>query len=339
MVKSKELTEVQRNTIKVLSEEGYSVRMIAERTGTPKSTVQDTLKRLERNGTLKSLPRSGRPKATNSRLDRRIVQMAENSSDPNAIDIAERLAETSIAQISSQTIRNRLHDNDMYGRVKASKPLLTKKHMARRLEFARKYQNWTISDWKKVLWSDETKISLHGSDGKRYTWRKATERLKPKHVKRTIKYDKSIMVWGCFSWNGVGELNIIDGTMTSAVYVRILKDSMQPSARRLFDESYIFQQDNDPKHTAKNTREWMEREQIEILDWPPQSPDLNPIENLWWHVKQEISKLKLGKLDELHDGLKRAWESISNERCRKLIESMPRRIDQVIKNNGSWTKY
>ena len=285
------------------------------------------------------MPRIGRPKVTNDRIDKKIKSLAENSNSPNAVDIANSLEKMSLATISPQTVRNRLHHFGLYGRNIISKPLLTDNHRKKRLAFAKKYRNWTIDDWKNVLWSDESKINLHGSDGRRFTWRKPGERLLKKHVKQTIKHDRSVMVWGCFGWNGVGNLHVINGTLTSAMYTRILKDHMIPSAQRLFQENYIFQQDNDPKHTAKNTKSWFESKKIKLLDWPPQSPDLNPIENLWFMLKTEIHKEKINKIGDLPPVMEQCWKNLSLERCRKLIESMPNRIDEVLKNKGSWTKY
>ena len=339
MGKNKELSEADRKSIVVLSESGKSERDIAKQLGKPKTTVHDTLVRLKLHKTLKSLPRCGRKRKTTSRIDRKILTLAQSSDQPNAKNIANQLAELSLADISSQTVRNRLYDNDLHGRTVVKKPLLTKRHIAKRLEFAKQYQNWTVEDWKKVLWSDETKICLHGSDGKRWTWRKAGERLQPKHVKQTIKHDKYVMAWGCFGWNGVGAIHIINDTLTSAKYVRILSDHMVPSAAKLFEERFVFQQDNDPKHTAKNTKKWLESQNIELMEWPPQSPDLNPIENLWYMLKIEIGKLNLKKLDEVPEALKNCWNTISKERCQSLIESMPKRIDELIKNKGLWTKY
>lgn len=339
MGKMTELSEIKRNSIITLHSEGYTERGIAVKVGVAKSTVHDTLVRYRNHKTLGSMPRIGRPKATYDRIDKKIKSLAENSNEPNAVDIANSLAEMNLATISPQTVRNRLHQFELYGRNIISKPLLTNTHQKKRLAFAKKYQNWTINDWKKVLWSDESKINLHGSDGRRFTWRKPGERLLKKHVKQTIKHDKSIMVWGCFGWNGVGNLHVINGTLTSAKYVRILKDHMVPSAERLFQDDYIFQQDNDPKHTAKNTKSWFESNRIELLNWPPQSPDLNPIENLWYQLKTGIHKEKIHKIRDLPATLEQCWENLSIEKCRKLIESMPNRIDEVIKSKGSWTKY
>ena len=147
------------------------------------------------------------------------------------------------------------------------------------------------------------------------------------------------MVWGCFSWNGVGSIHVIDDTLTSAKYVRILSDHMLQSSRKLFDKDFKFQQDNAPKHRAKNTLNWLKNNNIEIIDWPPQSPDLNPIENLWKIVKTEINKLKLKKKDEIQEQLNKSWNSIDLAKCKSLVVSMPKRIDEVLANKGGWTKY
>ena len=154
-----------------------------------------------------------------------------------------------------------------------------------------------------------------------------------------MKHDDSVMVWGCFSSTGVGDIHVIEGYMNASIYKRILSSHMLPSARRLFSGNYIFQQDNDPKHRAKEVKKYFERKNIEVLDWPSNNPDLNPIENMWHELKKLIKFEQVRKKSDLPEALIRCWNKITPEYCNKLIESMPRRIDQIVKNKGLWTNY
>jgi transposase len=324
MVKTREIDLPTRGSIKTLKSEGYSSRQIQEKLGIPYSTINYTLRRLELTKSHCNKARTGRPRKTTAIEDQKIIDFIEKSEEPNASILADRLAEMNIAKISARTVRRRLNENGLHGRSPLKKPLLTKKH---------------IDDWKGVLFSDETKINKRGSDGKVWTWKRTNEMLKPKHVKQTVKHDASIMVWGCFNSTGVGDIYIIEGTMNAAMYIRILSGHMLPSARRLFQGNFIFQQDNDPKHTAKRTKAYMNTKKIELLDWPSQSPDLNPIENLWHKLKLLVGEEKITKKTDLPEAIKRCWESITPEYCNSLIESMPRRMDQLVKNKGLWINY
>lgn len=146
-------------------------------------------------------------------------------------------------------------------------------------------------------------------------------------------------VWGSFSWRGVGPLVKIEGTMDKFVYLDILKNKMEPYSFESLPVNWIFMHDNDPKHTAAVVKTWLSQEKIPLLDWPAQSPDLNPIENLWNDVKTIVGQKKIKNLDELWEGVQEAWNSIPLDRCQKLIESLTRRCDAVIQNKGYSTKY
>ncbi len=119
-------------------------------------------------------------------------------------------------------------------------------HKKARKQFAEDKQTKDMDYWNHVLWSDETKINLFGSDGVKWMWRQPGEEYKDKCVLPTVKYvGGSVMVWGCMSADGTGELQFIEGTMNANMYCDILKQRLGRRA--------VFQHDNDPKHTPKTT--------------------------------------------------------------------------------------
>ncbi len=140
-------------------------------------------------------------------------------------------------------------------------------HKKARKQFAEDKQTKDMDYWNHVLWSDETKINLFGSDGVKRVWRQPGEELKDS--------GGSVMVWDCMSAAGIGELQFIEGTMNDNMYCDILKQSMIPSLRRLGRRA-VFQHDNDPKHTSKMTTALLKKLRVKVMDWPNMSPDINP---------------------------------------------------------------
>src|SRR3954451_1708685 len=143
--------------------------------------------------------------------------------------------------------------------VKRKKPLLTKRHMKERLDFAIAHKDWTVEDWKRVVWSDETKIDCLGSDGRKWVWKKPGEGLSNHTVQGTLKFGGgSLMMWGCMTWKGVGFACKTDGRMDGDLYIKILEDKLQASIKYFGEKpgGIIFQQDNDPKHTCKKAMAW-----------------------------------------------------------------------------------
>ena len=147
------------------------------------------------------------------------------------------------------------------------------------------------------------------------------------------------MVWGCFASSGIGNLVIIDGTLTAEKYLGIMKNNISASASKLIGDSFVYQQDNDPKHTANVCKDWLNSENIELLTWPSQSPDLNPLENLWSRLKKDIASEKITNKADLVDALKKCWNSIDQGYCQSLVRSMKARLLEVIRNKGLWTHY
>ena len=142
----------------------------------------------------------------------------------------------------------------------------------------------------------------------------------------------------------IGHSTKITGTVNADMYKEILKDEMMKSRVWCLEDedqdNFVFQQDNAPCHKAKSVMQWFKEKGVVLLDHPPQSPDLNPIENLWRIIKLKIYKNhEISSLDKLWQVYEQEWESIESEICVKLIESMPKRIAAVILAKGGHTKY
>lgn len=286
----------------------------------------------------------GNRKLLSDRHERLIVHKITSGEVDTAVEAAKSLQETHQLSIHPITIRRALKRCGLRATPKVKKPLLRAKHLRDRLEFAKKYADWTVEDWKRVIWSDETKICRFGSDGREWCWKTPGSPLKPNHVTKTVKYGGgSIMIWGCFTAHGVGFLSKIEGSMDAALYCNILEDELQQTIDYygIDRAKLIFQHDNDPKHTARATMEKLRELGFSTLSWPAQSPDLNPIEQLWGLLKRRLAKYERvpSSMAELWERVPIEWDKIMQEECLHLIESMPKRVAAVIKAKGGYTKY
>lgn len=226
------------------------------------------------------------------------------------------------------------------GRVARKKPLISEKNRRARLQFAKTHITWTAEKWSKVVFSDESEFNRFGSDGKSYVRRTAGEAFNNNRTKPTVKGGGgSALIWGCMSMNGTGPIHRITGIMDRFVYLDIVKNVLLPFAKDKMRKNWIYQADNDPKHTARVVKEFLAKKKINAMKWPAQSPDLNPTEMLWIDVDREIKQQKPKNIQDLFKTIEEAWKSIPTDRCIRLINSMPRHCAQVIKIRGRSAKY
>ncbi len=225
-------------------------------------------------------------------------------------------------------------------RKRATKPLLNQRQCQKHLTWAVEKKNWTVAQWSKVLFSDESNFCISFGNQVPRVWRKSGEAQNPCCFKSSVKFPQSVMIWAAMSSAGVGPLCFLKSTVNAAICQEILEHFMLPSADKLYgDADFIFQQDLAPAHTAKGTKSWFNDHGVTVLDWPANSPDLNPIENLWGIVKRKMRDTRPNNADELKATVKETWASIPPQQCHKLITSMPRWIEAVIKAKGAPTKY
>lgn len=194
-----------------------------------------------------------------------------------------------------------------------------------------------ISFWKNICFSDESSFCINMSTVAKKIRRKSFENpLKDQYLQKTVKHPLNLMVWGCFRNRKLGPLVIVNGYMNSANYTEILNNHLIP----FIDEETYFQDDNAPCHRSKKVKQFIDDNKIKTIDWPANSPDLNPIENIWNLMKTRLKKRDVTSKKSLIENLNEIWsKEISEEYLDKLIESMERRIEECILNNGGQTKY
>ena len=288
----------------------------------------------------KSLDRhvgSGRKRKTNAQEEIHLAVSVKRSRNSTAKAIASNILRE---DLSDETIRSRIREVTGFESYWTDKkPLLSGMNLKRRLEWCKQHQSWSVEDWKRVMWSDESPFELRFKQKER-VWRLHNERYKPWALTPTTKSSIKINVWGCFSASGVGSLHMVQINMDQFQYQEILNEELPPSVEKVFGaKEWIFQQDNDPKHTAKWTKVYLRSLGVPVLDWPSQSPDLNPIENLWSILDKRCKVRRPKNAIELLEILRTAWNEIGVRTLIKLIESMPHRIAAVIANHGGPSKY
>lgn len=193
-------------------------------------------------------------------------------------------------KVSHSSIKNHLNSTIFFFSFKKrEKPELQPRHVQARFEANKRWIAMAIEMVKTLIFSDESKFCRLNMDNNKQVWRKPGTGLEPKHLFKTRKFGGgSVMVWGCFGY--LGKLEFIESTMKAEDYVDILSRKPMTSAAELGLDKFIFVQDNDPKHTSKLTRNFLKAHEIETLDWPAQSPDCNPIENLWGLLRVKLVK-------------------------------------------------
>ena len=223
------------------------------------------------------------------------------------------------------TVKRCLRQNKLFGRHPVKKPFVSAKNCRAQLKFAKEHLNWTANKWSKILRSDESKFDMFGSDGIKYVRCPIGLRNDIKYQVPTVKHGGcSVMVWSCFSRDGVGPIYRVQGIMDQNMCKGIIKDIMPPHAKDKMLHGWTFQHDNDPKHTSKLVTEFLAQKKVRILEWPSQPPDLNPIKHLWEHIERKISFRKPSNQHDLFKLIKRTWGEIPIDVLINLVDSMPR---------------
>ena len=212
------------------------------------------------------------------------------------------------------------------------KEVLTERHRRLRIGWVRTRKFWTVNDWKKVIFSDECSVKI-GADKRVYVWKMNDEGYYRPDLYGDVKPPQyKVMIWGCMTWFGVGTISVVDGTRDSQGYLDLLERNLWPVIAKHFpDENYLFQDDGASIHTAHIIRNYKQNHAVKTLVWPPKSPDLNPIENLWIILTARI-RVRINEINcnvDLRRVVVEEWGKIGSTYIGGLYKSMPRRCKSV----------
>jgi transposase len=339
----KPLSPDQRGAILYGHAHGDTSRTIANRLGCGKSTVNDIIKRFKETGTVVPNKSPGRPPILDSHDQFQLKDLVTNEEENNcrlsAVKIRNIWSVRTKKIVSTITIRWNLKKIGLRSCTPRPKPYISEVNREKRLNFALQHEHWKPWQWKRVLFSDESTFTLSQRSDR--VWREVNEELKLSCISSSVKHSPSLMFWGCFAYVGLGPIIPLHGSVTGAIHAETIKKYVVPTLQKFFSRGGIFQEDNATPHKSKVATAVREAYRIKKLSWPPQSPDLNPIENLWHEMKDSIRRKSPApsNLQELKKYVKRAWKDLPPEYYQRLIDSMPDRVSAVIAANGYHTKY
>lgn len=189
------------------------------------------------------------------------------------------------------------------------------------------------------MWSDEKKFNLDGPDGLAYYWHDL--RTEPRYFSKRNFSGGSVMIWAGFSAFGKTTLAFVDGRINSIGYQKILADHLLPYFDRFRAENLTFMHDNASVHASASTNKWISDRNIPLLEWPARSPDINPIENLWGQLVRDVydNCRQYNTTNELKKAIQKAWDRVTLNQLTNLANSMPKRVNLLIKNRGKSIKY
>jgi transposase len=332
-----QLTLVERAAIVTLHVVGWAGAEIAAALRCSDNAVSRWVQRWRDVHSLSDAERSGRPRLTTPAQDDSIVDYSSAHVTAVPRDIVSALE----LPVSARTVRRRLNEAELYSCVQRAEH----DNARARLAWAEGYSHWTAGeagghDWSRVLFSDETHFYL-GTPVRAYVQRPRGAALDPKYTRKEVGLPSGkVSLWGCISAGGLGHAELYAESLNAARYQRILKLNLAPSALDVCPRGqWWYQQDNWTVHTAATTREWFDREGVDVIDWPAWSPDLNPIEELWHDLKQRVYARHPRTTEQLEALIKEEWDNTDLEFIRHICLSMPRRLQLVIANGGHRIPY
>lgn len=320
------MTKKMDEQTRLLRRQGKTTSRIARLQHRSETSVRRALSRSP-----SAKPRArGRPRKHSRPDDQAIIRRAKRHRTESLPKLARWARKKRTIRISPQTVSRILLRAGLQSKWQTKKPLLTEAHRQKRLAFARTEKD---RDWSKVVFLDETTFT---TGPRKHRVRAGRNEFVPLP---TIKHPPKVHVWGGVSAKGKTKVFIFTENLDAALYTRILNEALLPSLRALSRGAGPIQQDNDPKHNAKVCLKVLTDHHISRVLQPPQSPDLNPLENVWNTLKDRVAEHNPGSAQQLRRWIQFEWDKMRNADFLSSVLSMPQRCQAVIDAQGGPTRY
>lgn len=290
-------------------------------------------------GNVVDRPRSGRRRIFNEREERNLVRSFISTPGLSCKEI-ERERQANEQPGSRRTVRRILRRNGLVPKTSEQGKEIVKRNKKKRVTWAREHLGWSNTDWSRIVFSDEA--TLYPKRTKTFVRWTRTGVSNPAPFEDNLD-KKSINVWGYIRYDGLGELIRFEGDMRKEDYLEMLDEYLFDAIEDQFnpDDKLTFMQDGASYHTTPYVTDELRRWGVNCLPWPPQSPDLNPIENLWACLRQKLWERR-AQIKNSNDTWRHACEIFNNltlAYIRKLYSSMHKRLESVIELKGNRTRF
>jgi len=328
------LSEYERYRIISLSkEEGLSHRQIARKMKINKQSVRNTLHKFRETNSVRDRPGRGRKRRVSEKEEKTIVRNAKKGkcAPQLAVEYQKRTGKS----VSERTIRRVLKTHHLAYLKVTPIPRLTEDHIAQRLEYT---QEMADVDWRSIIFSDEKSFWLETTVT--HAWQ---ERGKRKTVKKS-RWTKKVHVWGAIGYFHKTKLFIFEKNLNAALYQTILRRHLPPACSpdcpRRLQNNWFFVQDNSRLHTTEESMAVLqELTENRLYKHPPNSPDLNIIEDIWSYMDRAVRHSKVTTLQGLKRTLTKLWNALDWGYVRTSVMSMPKRLIECTERKGERTHY
>ena len=329
-------SEYKRQRIVSLWHDGRKAPTIARilaQEGLPASRqgVQKFLKKYTESGAIGRQEGSGRKSKITAEVRRLVDEKMVEDDETTAKELKKMLAEHGhhVGETTALKCRTEL---GWTRRGSAYCQMIREVNKGKRLEWARKNQG---DDFSNAIFSDETTVQIETH--RRFCCTKSG--LKPRYKPRP-KHPTKVHVWAAISKKGRSGICIFEGCMDAVAYTGILERALLPMIEKLYPNGHRFIQDNDPKHTSALAQQFFIDHGVNWWRTPPESPDCNPIENLWHELKEYLRReVKPRNKEELIRGILAFWETVDIAKCCRYINHLSKVLPKVIECEGGPSGY